>query len=339
MVLIIDIIAAQSKRRQPIRDLTEWVAAFWLDNRLKLNVHRRHGSVYGYTRKHDFRWVNKEGTILTKDTVNKHNRLLHDCADRTDRFKLYKSGKLWLVAGMASLTFGLGALTVKGNAVHADTAEPEVQSQSATSTNKVVLASSQKSTADDQADTSAATQTAEAAAQPETSTDTAATADDTSATQSTEPAASASQTDATQQTATPDATQAETQDNSDSTPTEVTNLGAATPEEVEQAKQTAGARYEQTGNAQVVTASQGTADDGDTPVTGTADNGDTPITGNAATVGRTGVQHADGSQEYRTDDLTALFTKTAYSVISAANGTSTGDNAALYSSHTLRPKK
>lgn len=53
-----------------------------------------------------------------------NHHLEKDLATKTERFKLYKAGKLWLVAGVATFSFGLAQLGVTVDA-HADVASTD----------------------------------------------------------------------------------------------------------------------------------------------------------------------------------------------------------------------
>ncbi|WP_054702570.1 KxYKxGKxW signal peptide domain-containing protein [Secundilactobacillus odoratitofui] len=75
--------------------------------------------------------------------VGKHNHKLNrDCSTKKEHFKLYKAGKLWLVAGLATVSFGLaqaGFITP----AQADTNTADSTSE-ATDANPVVADSSVK---------------------------------------------------------------------------------------------------------------------------------------------------------------------------------------------------
>ncbi|WP_054654806.1 KxYKxGKxW signal peptide domain-containing protein [Secundilactobacillus silagei] len=89
-------------------------------------------------------------------------KLARDSVDRKVRFKLYKAGTRWLVAGMATLTFGLTAFSLPGQ-VKADTAastnngDASTTGRNATAAKQVVLKSSQNNAASGSTNTPAAT--------------------------------------------------------------------------------------------------------------------------------------------------------------------------------------
>ncbi|TLQ03466.1 hypothetical protein FEZ51_09215 [Pediococcus stilesii] len=71
---------------------------------------------------------------MSKKIIKAHQKVVSDSMEEKKRFHLYKAGKLWLVAGMATFSFATAELTTQ--AVSADTvnpATPETSAKTATS--------------------------------------------------------------------------------------------------------------------------------------------------------------------------------------------------------------
>ncbi|KRK39102.1 KxYKxGKxW signal peptide domain-containing protein [Loigolactobacillus bifermentans] len=179
-------------------------------------------------------------------------RFTASLVEQKQHFKLYKSGKKWLILGVTTASFGVLGLTTQVNAATSDTANQTADAQNTTDANSLQQSTVALTNA------SAATSTAASSAVSRTATASSAAANQSATTvQPTSAAASASYSS----TATPA-----------SAASNVTNLGAATATEVATAKSAAASTAAVTGQAQQVTAASAVQ-----PTTDSATAGDTTL--------------------------------------------------------------
>lgn len=172
--------------------------------------------------------------------------------EQKQHFKLYKSGKKWLILGVTTASFGVLGLTTQVNAATSDTASQTTDAQNTTDANSLQQSTVALTNA------SAATSTAASSAVNRTATASSAATNRSAATvQPTSAASSASYS----ATATPA-----------SAASNVTNLGAATATEVATAKSAAASTAAVTGQAQQVTAASAVQ-----PTNDSATAGDTTL--------------------------------------------------------------
>lgn len=90
---------------------------------------------------------------MKADYIKAQRKVAQDSLVKKEHFKLYKSGRLWLVAGLATLSFGIAGLTVTQDAqAIAKTAADQTISNTTTGTSTAVNATAANATASTKAD-------------------------------------------------------------------------------------------------------------------------------------------------------------------------------------------
>lgn len=86
---------------------------------------------------------------MSKRIIKANQKVLHDSVEEKKRFHLYKSGKLWLVAGLATLSFATGGLSsqLMPQSVHADVATSTAATKTDDSTTSSAASSAAPSAA------------------------------------------------------------------------------------------------------------------------------------------------------------------------------------------------
>ena len=86
---------------------------------------------------------------MSKRIIKANQKVLHDSMEEKKRFHLYKSGKLWLVAGLATLSFATGGLSsqLMPQSVHADVATSTAATKTDDSTTSSAASSAAPSAA------------------------------------------------------------------------------------------------------------------------------------------------------------------------------------------------
>lgn len=192
---------------------------------------------------------------MTEEVKKAALKLQQDEKEVKVRKKLYRSGKLWLAASLATAVFGATVVSggVTANADTVDTSAPTTttttsttSSQGNTATLKMTASTTASSTTDAQS-APAVNETAKQATAPSQPVETASTAEATQGT-----TAQATTDSATASSSAANANQAE-QNESASTTEKVTNLGVASDAQATSAKQAAATDYAKTGQSQKVT--------------------------------------------------------------------------------------
>ena len=93
---------------------------------------------------------------MSEDNKRAHQKVVRDSLVRKEHYRLYKAGKLWLIAGMTTASFALATMMGNRDDVHADEAAGAAQSTTtAVSSSATVTLSAGSSSADSSAASSA----------------------------------------------------------------------------------------------------------------------------------------------------------------------------------------
>lgn len=132
---------------------------------------------------------------MSKKIIKASQKVARDTMEEKKRFHLYKSGKLWLVAGLATLSFATGELAAQAQtqSVHADVTTSKAATSSAASSATALKSSvAASSSATSAPASSAVTSSAASSATPSSATSSTAASDASSAASSSSSQASSS---------------------------------------------------------------------------------------------------------------------------------------------------